>query len=154
MGEEQRGIRAHGAQARVDDLRHARGLELRARDGVEGQVAVAAAGVVRREARVDLLADLVAAAAGGPIQAALGPSARGCCYEVGEEVHEVFERYDARVGERNLDLANVASTQLREAGVDAVHDVGLCAMCWFGLFFSHRRDNGVTGRQAGVVWRA
>jgi YfiH family protein len=90
----------------------------------------------------------------GPIQAVLGPSARGCCYEVGEEVHEVFERYDARVGERNLDLAKVASTQLREAGVDAVHDVGLCAMCWFGLFFSHRRDNGVTGRQAGVVWRA
>jgi copper oxidase (laccase) domain-containing protein len=27
-------------------------------------------------------------------------------------------------------------------------------MCWFGLFFSHRRDRGVTGRQAGVVWRA
>jgi copper oxidase (laccase) domain-containing protein len=22
------------------------------------------------------------------------------------------------------------------------------------LFFSHRRDQGVTGRQAGVVWRA
>jgi copper oxidase (laccase) domain-containing protein len=26
-------------------------------------------------------------------------------------------------------------------------------MCWFGLFFSHRRDKGATGRQAGVVWR-
>ena len=90
----------------------------------------------------------------GPIQAALGPSARGCCYEVGEEVHEVFERYDARVGERNLDLAKVATQQLREAGVEQVHDVGLCTMCWFGLFFSHRRDGGVTGRQAGVVWRA
>ena len=90
----------------------------------------------------------------GPIQAALGPSARGCCYEVGEEVHEVFERYDARVGERNLDLAKVARAQLHDAKVDEVHDVGLCSMCWFGLFFSHRRDRGVTGRQAGVVWRA
>ena len=92
--------------------------------------------------------------ADGPIAAVVGPGARGCCYEVGEEVHEVFERYDARVGDRNLDLAKVASTQLRDAGVDQVHDVGLCTMCWFGLFFSHRRDNGVTGRQAGVVWRA
>ena len=90
----------------------------------------------------------------GPIQAALGPSARGCCYEVGEEVHEVFERYDARVGERNLDLAKVARAQLHDAKVDEVHDVWLCSMCWFGLFFSHRRDRGVTGRQAGVVWRA
>src|SRR3954453_7733738 len=44
----------------------------------------------------------------GPLRAALGPSARGCCYEVGEEVHAHFEGYGARVGERNLDLAAVA----------------------------------------------
>ena len=88
------------------------------------------------------------------IHAALGPSARGCCYEVGEEVHERFARYDARVGDRNLDLAQVATAQLHDAGVRHVHDVGLCTLCWFGLFFSHRRDRGVTGRQAGVVWRA
>ena len=90
----------------------------------------------------------------GGITAALGPSARGCCYEVGAEVHAHFEAFDARVGERNLDLAKVARQQLEAAGVGDVHDVGLCSMCWFGLFFSHRRDGGVTGRQAGVVWRA
>jgi YfiH family protein len=90
----------------------------------------------------------------GEVHAALGPSARGCCYEVGEEVHERFAGYDARRGERNLDLAAVATRQLHDAGVAHVHDVGLCTMCWFGLFFSHRRDRGVTGRQAGVVWRA
>ena len=93
--------------------------------------------------------------ADGPIRAALGPSARGCCYEVGEEVHAHFEAYDARVGERNLDLAAVARAQLAAAGVDEVHDTGLCTMCADPeLFFSHRRDGGVTGRQAGVVWRA
>jgi purine-nucleoside/S-methyl-5'-thioadenosine phosphorylase / adenosine deaminase len=90
----------------------------------------------------------------GPITALIGPGARGCCYEVGEEVHAEFAQYDARRGERNLDLAAVARQQLAEHGVDAVHDTGLCTMCWFGLFFSHRRDGGVTGRQAGVVWRA
>ena len=59
------------------------------------------------------------------------------------------------MGERNLDLAKVARQQLAAAGVDEVHDVGLCTMCADpALFFSHRRDGGVTGRQAGVVWRA
>jgi YfiH family protein len=91
----------------------------------------------------------------GTVAAALGPSARGCCYEVGEEVHARFDGYEARVGARNLDLAKVARAQLEAAGVDAVHDVGLCTMCADpGLFFSHRRDDGITGRQAGVAWRA
>ena len=89
----------------------------------------------------------------GEIVAALGPSARGCCYEVGEEVHAHFAAYAARRGERNLDLAAVAAQQLRDAGVDTVHDVELCTMC-DERFFSHRRDKGVTGRQAGVICRA
>jgi YfiH family protein len=89
----------------------------------------------------------------GPISAALGPAARGCCYEVGEEVHERFAAYDARVGARNLALDVVAGAQLRAAGVDAVHDCGLCTMC-DERFFSHRRDRGVTGRQGGLAWRA
>jgi YfiH family protein len=93
--------------------------------------------------------------AAGPISAALGPSARGCCYEVSEDVQAHFAEYDARVGERNLDIATVARAQLVAAGVEEVHDVGLCTICADpGLFFSHRRDGGVTGRQAGVVWRA
>ena len=85
----------------------------------------------------------------GPITALIGPGARGCCYEVGEEVHAHFASYDARRG-RNLDLPAVIRAQLADA---EVHDVGLCTMCWFGLFFSHRRDGGVTGRQAGISWR-
>jgi copper oxidase (laccase) domain-containing protein len=34
-----------------------------------------------------------------------------------------------------------------------VHDCGLCTICRPELFFSHRRDAGVTGRQAGLAWR-
>ena len=85
----------------------------------------------------------------GPVTTLIGPGARGCCYEVGEEVHERFAAYDARRGERNLDLATVVRARL-----DAdVHDTGLCTMCRPDLFFSHRRSGGVTGRHAGVVWR-
>jgi YfiH family protein len=86
----------------------------------------------------------------GPITALIGPGARGCCYEVGDEVHAAFEAYGARHG-RNLDLPTVLRAQLASA---TVHDTGMCTMCHPSLFFSHRRDGGVTGRQAGVVWRS
>ena len=94
--------------------------------------------------------------AGGAVTAALGPGARGCCYEVGEEVHAAFAGVPgARVGECNLDLPAIARHRLAEAGVETVHDTGLCTICAGAqLFFSHRRDGGVTGRQAGVIWRA
>jgi YfiH family protein len=105
-----------------------------------------------------ILAEGVAAlrelGAAGPITAALGPAARGCCYEVGEEVHARFAGYDARRGDRGLALEAVARAQLEAARVAVIHDTGLCTMCADpALFFSHRRDAGVTGRQAGVAWR-
>jgi YfiH family protein len=91
----------------------------------------------------------------GPVRAAIGPCARGCCYEVGEDRFAHFTDVPgARVGERNLDLPAVARHELAEAGVEEVHDLGLCTICRPDLFFSHRADGGVTGRQAGVVWRA
>ena len=85
----------------------------------------------------------------GPITAAIGPGARGCCYEVGEEVHAHFAAYDARNG-RNLDLAAVAAKQLGDV---EILDTGLCTIC-DERFFSHRRDHGITGRQSGVICRA
>ncbi|HWD84875.1 MAG TPA: polyphenol oxidase family protein [Solirubrobacteraceae bacterium] len=91
----------------------------------------------------------------GELEAAIGPHARVCCYEVGEEVHEAFAAVgyaDARAG-RNLDMTRIAERQLRDAGVGRVHDLDLCTMCSdSGLFFSHRRDRGATGRQAGLAW--
>jgi YfiH family protein len=89
----------------------------------------------------------------GPITAALGPSARGCCYEVGEEVHRHFAAYDARRGD-NLDIAQVAKQQLDQHGIEVL-DTNVCTICSPpGLLFSHRRDQGVTGRQSGVICRA
>src|SRR3954465_14580542 len=66
----------------------------------------------------------------GPVTAVVGAGARGCCYEVGEEVLEHFEDVPgARVGERNLDLPAVAAAKLAGADVAEIHDVGLCTMC-------------------------
>jgi purine-nucleoside/S-methyl-5'-thioadenosine phosphorylase / adenosine deaminase len=91
----------------------------------------------------------------GPVTAAIGPGAKGCCYEVGDEVHAHFADIpEARHGERNLDLPTIARAKLAAAGVDDIHDVGLCTLCNTDLFFSHRAEGGTTGRQAGVAWRA
>jgi purine-nucleoside/S-methyl-5'-thioadenosine phosphorylase / adenosine deaminase len=85
--------------------------------------------------------------------AAIGPGIGPCCYEVGEEVLDAF----AGLGEgiaagRMLDLPEVARRLLAEAGVDRVESAGLCTSCERKLFFSHRRDHGRTGRQAGIAW--
>ena len=106
----------------------------------------------------NIVAEGVAALRGlggdGRLSAAIGPGAGPCCYEVSDDVRDAFAGYgaDARNG-RNLDLKEVARRQLAAAGVDDVADVGLCTICSDpALFFSHRRDHGVTGRQAGIVW--
>jgi polyphenol oxidase len=88
----------------------------------------------------------------GELAAAIGPGAGGCCYETGDEVRARFRAEHARG--RHLDLKAVAAQQLREAGVAEVHDAGVCTLCAEpGLLFSHRRDGGLTGRQAGIAWR-
>lgn len=92
--------------------------------------------------------------AAGPLAAAIGPGAGPCCYEVGDEVRAAFaeDGSDVRSG-RNLDLKAIARRRLELAGVEQIHDAGLCTICSAPtLFYSHRRDHGVTGRQAGVAW--
>lgn len=93
-------------------------------------------------------------AAAGATDAAVGPSIGPCCYEVGPEVLAPFERLGDGIADgRMLDLPEVARRLLLEAGVERVELSGLCTSCEPGLFFSHRRDRGRTGRQAGLVWR-
>jgi YfiH family protein len=88
-------------------------------------------------------------AACGPVAAAIGPGIGPCCYEVGDDVRAVFGTSEPR-----LDLKAIARSRLEAAGVGEVHDCGLCTSCEAERFFSHRRDRGVTGRQAGLAWRS
>jgi polyphenol oxidase len=103
----------------------------------------------------------------GASAAAIGPGIGPCCYEVGDEVLEAFSglgdgisaadgpksgpRVDVSA-RRRLDLPEVARRLLREAGVEQVESAGLCTRCEPELFFSHRRDGGHSGRQAGLAW--
>lgn len=89
----------------------------------------------------------------GATAAAIGPSIGPCCYEVGEEVLDAFAGLGPGIAAgRMLDLREVARRLLAEAGVEAVEISELCTSCNPELFFSHRRDGGRTGRQAGLVW--
>ena len=102
-----------------------------------------------------LAAGIVERAAGevGATTAAIGPGIGPCCYRVGPEVLAEFESLgDGVAAGPMLDLAEVTRRLLERAGVRSVETAGLCTSCDDGLFFSHRRDRGRTGRQAGLVW--
>jgi YfiH family protein len=162
---------ASARQARPEELRRAdgqvtrvRGIALAALTADCLPIAVAGDGAVAMlHAGWRGLADGIIAAgvralrrsgAGGPVAAAIGPGAGPCCYEVGPEVHSAF--VDAPAGVHRgakLDLKAIARHELVAAGVGAIHDIGLCTICSDpALLYSHRRDHGVTGRQAGLAW--
>lgn len=88
-------------------------------------------------------------------RAYIGPCIRGCCYEVSEELARTFA---GRFGEdvvsgRYLSLPTAIRTNLEEAGVEHVHDLGLCSGCRPDLFYSHRKQGPLTGRNLAAVTR-
>jgi YfiH family protein len=87
-----------------------------------------------------------------PPAAAIGPGIGRCCYEVGEEVLAEFSDLEGVADGRMLDLRMVVRRKLEAGGVTVIEEVDLCTSCRPDLFFSHRRDKGVTGRQGGFAW--
>jgi copper oxidase (laccase) domain-containing protein len=75
---------------------------------------------------------------------------------VGDTVRDAFAArdHDTPTG-ITFDLPGAIRIELEWAGVElgSIADCRLCTSCNPQLFFSHRRDGGVTGRQAGLVWR-
>jgi YfiH family protein len=88
-----------------------------------------------------------------PPAAAVGPGIGPCCYEVGQEVRDAFAGLEGVTPGRTLDLRGVVQRKLEGAGVSEIEHVDHCTSCRADLYFSHRRDRGVTGRQAGLVFR-
>ena len=93
--------------------------------------------------------------------AAIGPCIGGDAFEVGPEVVDEFVRvFDGevplvrRVGEKGyIDLRAAVRTQLLRAGLPA-DQVDVSDRCTYrdaDEFFSHRRENGVTGRMAAII---
>lgn len=102
-------------------------------------------------------------AAGAPadsLLAWLGPAIGPASYEVGAEVRDALLRADPsaeaafqehRTGHWLLDLYAAARARLHRAGVTAVTGGEYCTRSDRDRFYSYRRD-GVTGRQAALIW--
>jgi polyphenol oxidase len=86
--------------------------------------------------------------------AAIGPSIRGCCYAVSADLAQRFRAQfgdgaaELRGEQWYLDLAPIVRTTLTEAGLpqERIDLIQPCTSC-DRRFFSHRRDQGKTGRQ-------
>jgi len=94
--------------------------------------------------------------------AAVGPGIAAHSYEVDRPVRDEFRRAglpwagiaeESRLGHWKLDLREVCRRQLLAAGVPegGIDLAEQCTCCHKELFFSHRRDQGVTGRQFGFL---
>ncbi len=85
--------------------------------------------------------------------AVIGPGIGPCCFEVGPEVLGAFAHLGPGTSTGRLcDLPEVIRRSLEAAGVGDIVGAGICTSCDREHFFSHRRDGGVTGRQAGIAW--
>ncbi|MBX2813127.1 MAG: peptidoglycan editing factor PgeF [Myxococcales bacterium] len=95
------------------------------------------------------------------MRAAIGPTIGPQAFEVGEEVilaaSESLGPYRSpktQPGPRGrplLDLAHLVHTHLKDVGVGNVDTLGRCTISEPELFFSHRRDQGRTGRHLSAI---
>lgn len=106
-----------------------------------------------------------AAGAGvGPITAWLGPAIGPTAFEVGEDVRaaflaavagavaqQAFAPYPGRPGKYLADMNMLARLMLAADGVTRVWGGTHCTVTEIDQFYSYRRD-GVTGRQASLIW--
>jgi polyphenol oxidase len=90
----------------------------------------------------------------GRVQAYIGPSIRHCCYEVSPELAAEFAAAfgDEVISGRHLSLQDAIRVDLESAGVE-VNDLGLCSGCQPELFYSHRKQGPLTGRNLASVVR-
>lgn len=96
------------------------------------------------------------------IRVAFGPAIGPCCYEVDPSMREdLVESYpwggeafrQGFHGKWHLDLEEVNARQVAEKGVTEDHIIrpGICVVENLDLFYSHRAENGKTGRFATMV---
>ncbi len=92
----------------------------------------------------------------------LGPAIGPAHFEVGDDVRDAFLAADPQAadafamnarGRWQCDLYRLARQRLQALGVTAIYGGDHCTYAEPSLFFSHRRDQGRTGRMATLIWR-
>lgn len=96
------------------------------------------------------------------IRAAIGPGIGAHQFEVDRPVRDAFRKgsgfwdeisKEVSLGHWQVDLALSCRLQLEKAGLNPawIEGASECTCCHQELFFSYRRDKGVTGRQLGFI---
>ena len=94
------------------------------------------------------------------IRAAIGPCIGPAAFEVGPEVLMAFDmRFGTdrgitrafESGKGTINLKRALEIELSNAGITQYETLPHCTVSEPDLFFSHRRDNGMTGRMIGFI---
>jgi len=94
---------------------------------------------------------------GSDLSCALSPCIEACCFEVGEEVAEVFADLPGAVDRSrprpHVDMRQVARAQLQAAGVpsEQIRDLPGCTRCQPQRFASYRWDPQRCGRNLALI---
>ncbi|OLQ85561.1 multi-copper polyphenol oxidoreductase [Vibrio panuliri] len=97
----------------------------------------------------------------GEVIAWLGPAIGPSAFEVGDDVLQAFCDFDSqasiafkptgKAGKWWANMDQIATQRLNKLGVRQVFASGMCTYADPERFYSYRRD-GVTGRQASLIW--
>ena len=92
------------------------------------------------------------------ITALIGPAIGKCCFETGQEVFEQLidkdtdkKIYSKKNDKYYIDLKLLNANQLEKAGVKNIDICDYCTSCMSDIFFSYRKENGITARHSAVL---
>ncbi|MGH3141754.1 MAG: polyphenol oxidase family protein [Gaiellales bacterium] len=120
---------------------------------IGGRPGVALAHVGWRGLLAGVVPATVDALGGRLVAAAIGPGIGPCCYDVAEDVADPVRAAfgTGLVREGRLDLPGAVERALVHAGCVRVDRFDECTACHPERYFSHRRDDGLTGRQGAIA---
>lgn len=90
--------------------------------------------------------------------ALIGPSIGQCCFETGEDAFsqlikkDKHNQYYKKVGDKYfIDLKQLNKQQLLDCGLIEIDICDYCTCCMSDIFFSYRKEKGITARHSAVV---
>ena len=92
------------------------------------------------------------------ITAIIGPSIGKCCFETHEDVFNQLienkletELYTKKEEKYFIDLKKINYNQLKKMGVEEIDICSYCTCCMSDIFFSYRKELGLTARHSAIV---
>ena len=92
------------------------------------------------------------------ITALIGPSIGKCCFETDYDVFEQLVKnksntqlYKEKNSKYYIDLKELNNIQLKELGVENIDICSYCTCCMSDIFFSYRKEKGITARHSAIV---